>query len=94
MTVGDVVNGVFASGINYIQPAVGVELCITSAVVWQDYIMMTDGVTVAYLGRSTSITQDTYSSNMQVKLMLTNTNYLQLSQGGANVCSYSGVQIK
>ncbi len=90
MAVGDIVNGlhVGTGGNVDFQPAVGVSICITSCGVWGSYVMITNGTI-------TSTLLDTIATGQpNTKLMIDNTNYLQLYQVPANGGSYSGIQIK
>jgi hypothetical protein len=89
MASGDVVNGVGAvnTAINF-QPAVGVECCITSAVVNTEWIRLTDGVEYGDMF---------YNSSLELsncKIMITNTNYLNIKADGTESGSYTGIQIK
>ena len=91
MAVGDVVSD--SSAVNTIltfQPAVGVEVMITS--------LMSSGLTTAVqmqgaAGRPYS-NQNLDNTFLNSKILITNSLYLYIAAVAGNVTSYTGIQIK
>lgn len=94
MALGDLINDVLATQLAfvYFQPAAGVEIIITSVL----------GDTSTYMGLSNgtengaTLMANTSGSGTNVKIGITNTNYLVLRSQGGGVYfpNYSGLQIK
>jgi hypothetical protein len=87
MVAGDVVNDVWAAGLTSFQPAISVEVAITSLTSWSDYFVVTDGVTNANIPNNTNSTE-----NVNVKIMINNAHYIKSNT--VNFAFYSGIQIK
>jgi TM2 domain-containing membrane protein YozV len=91
MAVGDVVNGIQATGVNlYFQPALTVQCIITMSGSAGVYVQLTNGVTNASI---LPMATANYGNNANMKIMINNTNYLQVDTSAFNMC-YSGMQIK
>ena len=89
MAVGDVVNGLSAAGVALsFQPAVGVEVCITSFGSYNSWTRIENGIIGSNL-----VVNGHVSGNLNSKIMINNTNYINLTLS-ADGSSYSGIQIK
>lgn len=88
MAVGDTVSDIFAITGSF-QPAAGVEVCIFGLGVTAagDGYRLDDGAAVA------SIRGQNITAEVQLKLFLTNTNYLTYTSA-VNLGYYTGVQSK
>ncbi len=95
MAVGDVIADVSPTNtiVDY-QPAVGVGVVIT----WQDGINVGVGAVMYDGSKQTSsscVNGGSPTQNYNMKMMITNSNYLRyLSQGAGSQGSFSGMQIK
>ena len=92
MTAGDVVNGLSAtSNAISFQPASGVECVITSTGAYNSWIEITDGTNFG-------LWQDTNAPNgdgqLQTKVFINNTRYINCRSNGTAGSWYSGIQIK
>ena len=91
MVVGDVVAGVFdAATTMTFQPALSVEIVLTSISSYGNNCLLTDGAITSILSTGNSTSIDTTTS----KVMINNTIYLTVNAASANGSSYSGIQIK
>jgi hypothetical protein len=89
MAVGDIVNGIQITGASlYFQPAVGVEVCITSTGTLGNYVRLYNGTiaTIMFAG-------DVSWGGGNCKIMINNTNYLEVMSSASNQC-YTGIQLK
>lgn len=95
MAVGDVVSGISSTGIVYVQPAAGVELCITTAVAWGNYVAMTDGAVSQNVMQTNNgaVANTVTSGASNQKIFLTNTVYLKIPHISGS-SAYTGIQIK
>jgi hypothetical protein len=95
MAVGDIISSIFASGVvQNFQPAVGVEIIVTSGLGKQADVRfgLTDGVSDAWnVFAATTTTGARDSAN--IKIGITNTNYLYLLADSSSV-AFTGIQIK
>jgi hypothetical protein len=87
MAVGDVVSDMGGIETISFQPAVGVEICITSLCSWSAYFTMFDGTTNANIPNNTNNIQ-----LVNTKIMINNTNYLRTVS--VNFWYYTGIQLK
>lgn len=90
MAVGDIVNGLATSSDLIMQPAAGVEICITSLSSWTASSGFFNGTTYALIRAGMA---SGAASPIQVKIMINNTNYVK-ALSDANGSQYSGIQIK
>jgi len=93
MVAGDVVNGInpIANNVLNFQPAASVEVMISSCGGVGSWITMTEGVTTSLLNPTSNALNGT---NVNVKVFINNTNYLQIGATAAQYGNYSGIQIK
>jgi len=95
MAVGDIINSVTTqvAQYSYFQPAAGVEIIILAVpTATVNHFFLYDGINQAAWTNTASIsTSGIDSTNM--KIGITNTNYLGLYNQGA-YSSYTGIQIK
>jgi hypothetical protein len=95
MAVGDIINSVTTQVASYFyfQPAAGVEIVILALpTASANHFFLYDGVNMAaWTNTSSSTTSGLDPTNM--KIGITNTNYLGLYNTGA-YSSYTGIQIK
>tara|TARA_R110002049_G_scaffold161234_1_gene326732 strand:+ start:685 stop:975 length:291 start_codon:yes stop_codon:yes gene_type:complete len=96
MAVGDVVNGLVATGsaITF-QPAAGVEVAIMSTGSYNSWTQIYNGVQFAYVSGSNFPADGVaggYAPN--IKLMINNTNYLRVLSNATGGAFYTGIQIK
>ncbi len=92
MTVGDIITGssAVATPITF-QPAAGVEIMITCIAVFDATIQMQDTLGPANLMNTTAVG----FRNSNIKMGITNTNYLTiLAAAAAQPSIYTGIQIK
>ena len=90
MAAGDVVNGISADNtILLLQPAIGIDLMITSVFADASNVMrLTDGAKIPF-----NLSAGVYQGN--IKIGINNTNYLHLLATGAGTwTAYTGIQIK
>ena len=93
MAVGDVVSNIVANGgasPHTFQPAAGVEICITQVGgngVWSGLVSAAVPISGSNYYMINTISSD-------VKLMITNTNYLVQSANANYNSMYTGIQIK
>jgi hypothetical protein len=88
MVAGDVVSGISAAGPLTFQPALTVEVALTSAGSFSIDHRLTDGVAFAF-----ALPRYPTSGIGNIKMMINNAIYLNL-QADANGVSYTGIQIK
>tara|TARA_R110002051_G_scaffold82827_1_gene147279 strand:- start:115 stop:393 length:279 start_codon:yes stop_codon:yes gene_type:complete len=92
MVAGDVVNGIGAVNTAFgIQPAVGIDLCLTQALVYTHWTDLTDGVNPQPIFQ-----WHTSASNNSIptKIMINNTNYIVMRADASYGGVYTGIQIK
>ena len=96
MAVGDVIGGTFAaagSPTNFrtFQPAVGVEVIFLSMCGDNTVqCILYDGTNQAWSAGNA----DTYGTNLQIKVPVNNTQYVQFYSSTSHPCGYRGIQIK
>ena len=90
MAVGDVVSGLSKTGDLIFQPAVSVEVCITSYGAWANAGGITDGTVFALTRNSLNGA----SAPITSKLMINNTIYLKILVDASSGVHYTGIQIK
>ena len=95
MAVGDIISETYpAVTLSYFVPAAGVEIIVTSGIgrTTSVYFGITDGVQIAYTNSDDDATSGArYSLN--IKLGITNTNYLLLYANSTGV-GFTGIQTK
>jgi len=93
MAAGDVVNGISAAATQYdFQPAVGVEIIVMCAGVYNTWVKFTNGIVESNLS---SLNTSGGASNQPPKMPINNALYLRMSAGSAGQPSgWSGIQIK
>jgi hypothetical protein len=98
MAPGDVINGTGTAGVTLnFQPAVGVEVVLTSFAVVNEWVALTDGVNIGKVfltGDGSFPASSLIGNSGGSKLCITNSNYLQINGSGGNAPQYSGLQIK
>ena len=100
MAVGDIINAVATTtGTFTYQPAVGVEIIITSMHFYDENaqeVGITDGTRRAtFTDKDSGSWGDWAYNNMNTKIGITNTNYLTLTGGsGTRTPGFTGIQTK
>ena len=92
MVSGDVVNGIGAVNTAFsFQPAVGVEVCVTQALVYTHWTDLDDGANPQPIFQ-----WHTSASNNSIptKIMINNTNYITMRADPVYGAVYTGIQIK
>ena len=92
MVAGDVVNGLGAVSTTFaFQPALGIECCLTQALVYTWETLLTNGVLTARLFDWNTSAQN---NSVPTKIMINNTNYISMSADAHGSGVYTGIQIK
>ena len=93
MAVGDVINGISAAATQYdFQPAVGVEIIVMCAGVYNNYVKFTNGIVESNVA---SFNSTGGSQNQAPKMPINNALYLRMLAGSAGQPGgWSGIQIK
>lgn len=91
MSSGDPINGLQTSGVSNFnfQPAVGVNVLLTTVNAWGNYSQIYNGADFGIL-ISPALTDSTDKQN--VKIIINNTNYLQM-RPSADGQFYSGIEM-
>tara|TARA_R110000751_G_scaffold139136_1_gene242833 strand:- start:73 stop:363 length:291 start_codon:yes stop_codon:yes gene_type:complete len=96
MVAGDIINQTYTTGIQNFQPALGIEIMVTSFQGRSDanYMGLDNGVQVAYTDFREGATLGIGGRNeANIKMGITNTYYL-IMNSNATGSGFSGVQIK
>ena len=94
MAVGDVVSGIGSTSSTFsFQPAVGVSVCITHCSNYNSWVIFENGV----IGTGYVYQMGTDGKNgnqMNMKMMINNTNYIGFHSSSGGSGTYSGIQIQ
>ena len=92
MAVGDVVSGVFNTvTVMSFQPAVGVEICLTTIAVYSKSAQLTDGTITALIGDGNLIEG---INGSLTKTFINNTIYLSGNVASPLGSAFTGIQIQ
>jgi hypothetical protein len=96
MAVGDVVSGIGSTTTAFsFQPASGVEVCITQCSNYNAWIVLMNtaiGINDSYVYQMG--TDGKNGNQMNMKMMIKNTNYIGFHSSSGAKGTYSGIQIK
>ena len=96
MAVGDVVSGIGAATTVFsFQPAVGVSVCITQCSNYNAWVILMDtaiGIADSYVYQMG--TDGKNGNQMNMKMMINNTNYIGFHSSSGGSGTYSGIQIQ